>query len=321
MVIHQYLSAYMEDFISKKTDRKTGIPNLVQLLRGQISSSELSSLLLEVYQQKSEDIQPAALLQQYRQNIYVQPADTDMIDMLEKELQLLRFLRQQQYEPVELSPVAQFGSCAAVGTVSQKKIITALRHTEVLADATNSLALHIADLKQRGIATAPGERLRFCTVHRHIRAMQLPPGKGYTPHFKIACMVAAGKDTGNFDFELTTCAEQMKHIYYLLHTLFNITDFYFKIQPRSGYKNGRALTDALMNYLSSHLPYKIISDDAPAENNYYKGIQFKAVVQLDGNEIEIADGGFVDWTQQLLGNNKERCFISGIGLSLLMKLS
>lgn len=310
----------MEDFISKKTAQKTGIPDLVEVLREQLSSSELSSLLLEVYQRKSEDLHAATLLQQYRQNIYVQPADTDMIEVLEKELQLLRFLRQQQYEPVELSPVAQFGSCAAVGTVNQKKIITALRHTEVLADATNSLALHIADLKQRGIGTATGERLRFCTVHRHVRAMQLPPGKGYTPHFKIACMVAAGKDTGNFEFERSTCAEQLQHIYTLLQTIFGISSIYFKIQPRSGYPNGRALMQSLMDYLSSHLPYKIIADETPAGNNYYKGIQFKAVIQAGEHEIEIADGGLVDWTQQLLGNNKERCFISGIGLSLLMKL-
>lgn len=75
-----------------------------------------------------------------------------------------------------------------------------------------------------------------------------------------------------------------------------------------------------MDYLSAHLPYKIIADETPAENNYYKGIQFKAVVQAGEHEIEIADGGLVDWTQQLLGNNKERCFISGIGFSLLMKL-
>ncbi|WP_142687290.1 hypothetical protein [Chitinophaga polysaccharea] len=308
----------MEDFISKKTARKTGIPDLVEVLRKQLSSSELSSLLLEVYQRKSEDLHAAALLQQYRQNIYVQPADTDMIEMLEKELQLLRFLRQQQYEPVELSPVAQFGSCAAVGTVNQKKIITAVRHTEVLADATNSLALHIADMKQQGIGA--GELLRYCTVHSHVRAMQLPPGKGYTPHFKIACMAAAGRDTGNFEFELSTCTEQLQHIYTLLHTLFGIKIIYFKIQPRNGYSNGRALMQSLMDYLSAHLPYKIIADETPAENNYYKGIQFKAVIQAGEHEIEIADGGLVDWTQQLLGNNKERCFISGIGLSLLMKL-
>jgi hypothetical protein len=32
--------------------------------------------------------------------------------------------------------------------------------------------------------------------------------------------------------------------------------------------------------------------------------------------IELVDGGFVDWTQKLLGNKKERLLISGTGIDL-----
>jgi len=306
----------MADLISQKISEKAGIPHLVQLLSEQLSSAELTSLLLEVYHQKSVQLPATALLQQYRENIYVKPADTDMITLLEKELELLRYLKEKGYDPVELSPVGQFGSCSVVGTVNQKKIISAIRHTEVLADATNALALHIAHQKVTGTAIAAGNRMRYCTVHRHIRCMQLPPGKGYSPHFKIACMVAAGKDTGSYTFERETMKEQLQYIYHLLTSLFGIENIYFKIQPRAGYKNG----DALLGALLPDLPFKIVMDSAPAENNYYKGLQFKTVITHAGNEIEIADGGFVDWTQQLTGNKKERCFISGIGLSLLVKL-
>lgn len=35
-------------------------------------------------------------------------------------------------------------------------------------------------------------------------------------------------------------------------------------------------------------------------------------------QIEIGDGGFVDWISQILGNKKERCLISGIGLDRLL---
>jgi hypothetical protein len=41
------------------------------------------------------------------------------------------------------------------------------------------------------------------------------------------------------------------------------------------------------------------------------------MVEINGREFEIADGGLVDWTQQLLGNHKERMLISGFGLQLL----
>ena len=48
------------------------------------------------------------------------------------------------------------------------------------------------------------------------------------------------------------------------------------------------------------------------DNSYYQGINFKIIV--DG--IGVVDGGFVDWTQKLLGNKKERLLISGAGVDL-----
>jgi hypothetical protein len=60
-------------------------------------------------------------------------------------------------------------------------------------------------------------------------------------------------------------------------------------------------------------------DEQPGTNNYYKGLQFKADITVQGRHFEIADGGLVDWTQQLLNNKKERFFIAGFGLELLVK--
>ena len=57
------------------------------------------------------------------------------------------------------------------------------------------------------------------------------------------------------------------------------------------------------------------------EQEYYRQLQFKIVIpDLKGSNIEIADGGFTDWTQQLAGNRKERLLISGVGLELLYKM-
>ncbi|HEV2483314.1 MAG TPA: hypothetical protein VGS79_26800 [Puia sp.] len=56
------------------------------------------------------------------------------------------------------------------------------------------------------------------------------------------------------------------------------------------------------------------------ENDYYKGIQFKLYAHTEERVWEIADGGFVDWTQQLLGNRKERLLVSGFGLEWLYKI-
>ena len=55
-------------------------------------------------------------------------------------------------------------------------------------------------------------------------------------------------------------------------------------------------------------------------NAYYCLAQFKTFLQYKGNQINLSDGGFVDWTQQLLSNKKHRLFISGIGTELVYKL-
>ena len=55
-------------------------------------------------------------------------------------------------------------------------------------------------------------------------------------------------------------------------------------------------------------------------NDYYKGIQFKMIIGLAGGEWEIADGGFVDWTQRMLEDRKERCLIGGFGFDFLYRL-
>jgi hypothetical protein len=49
-------------------------------------------------------------------------------------------------------------------------------------------------------------------------------------------------------------------------------------------------------------------------------VQVKIVIKKNGRELEIADGGMVDWTQKLLNDKKERYCIFGFGLELMIKL-
>lgn len=66
--------------------------------------------------------------------------------------------------------------------------------------------------------------------------------------------------------------------------------------------------------------FEVVEAEHDAQS-YYHDLQFKLVVTIpNGLEIEIADGGFTNWMQQLTSNKKERFLISGIGLELLFKL-
>jgi len=74
---------FMENRIARHISERLGIPHLVELLAEGLTGSELNSLLLAVYEKKVEGVRPALLLQQYRTNRFVHPADLDMIGMLE----------------------------------------------------------------------------------------------------------------------------------------------------------------------------------------------------------------------------------------------
>jgi hypothetical protein len=303
--------------IIRNIEAKTGIPGLAQLLVDRLSGSELNSLLLEVFDQRVRHVPPERLLQQYESNRFVKPAAVDMIGLLQLELDTLAFLRDRQFQPVELSPAAVLGSCSVVGTVSQDKIVSAVRNTEIMADATNSIALHIAGIKKNSPAT--DELMRFCTVQRHLRAQELRV-KGHTAHFKIGCMVTAGKDSGSYHFECSQLADQLGALCGLLQ-LWGVGVKRIKLLRREGYSD----PDQLIRTVAGHLRIEkglpeIVIDDKSGSNNYYKGIQYKVIIGIDRQEIEIADGGLTNWTQQLLGNPKERLLICGFGLEWLHKL-
>ncbi len=105
----------------------------------------------------------------------------------------------------------------------------------------------------------------------------------------------------------------------MLTNVFNCGPVRFRLQRREGYPD--TFIPAILEYLHNQLPaLEVTRDENPGSNNYYKGLQFKAVITLQQRDFEIADGGLVTWTQQLLNNKKERFFISGFGLELLNKL-
>jgi hypothetical protein len=219
---------------------------------------------------------------------------------------------------LQMSPLSQLGACSVVATVNQDKVVSALRNCEVLSDATNALALYICSRKKKHKSPPSTEHLRYCTVQRHVRAQEIKM-KGFSPHFTIGCLVSSGMDTGNFAFEKQALGDHFNALTDVLTTVFNTGKVRFRLQQREGYPPH--FIPAVLGYLHHSFPdLEVTVDDKPGKNNYYKGLQFKADITVKQGHFEIADGGFVDWTQQLLNNKKERFFIAGFGLELLNKM-
>lgn len=58
-------------------------------------------------------------------------------------------------------------------------------------------------------------------------------------------------------------------------------------------------------------------DRKPRKASYYSGATFG--ISIGGTEV--VEGGFVDWTQVLLSDRKERLLVSGIGIDLLARIA
>lgn len=306
----------MNDF-TRTILEKAGVPDLLDILDRRISSSELNSLLLALFDRKTAQLSPADLMRNYEMNRLVKPFDLDPVALKALELDLFRVFAGAGFKPIELSPVSPLGACSAIGKVDQKKVVSGLRGAEVMADATNAIALHICQLKK---SRRPGPALlRFSAVERHLRA-QPPPMQGFTAHFKAGCLVTSGRDTGNLQFEKQCLTEHVRTWDAALRAVAGISVIRVNLLPREGYADP-GFSEKLRLHLASEFPdIEITLTSSPTENHYYQGIQFKLIIAANGREIEIGDGGFTDWSQQLLQDRKERMLCSGLGVEFLFRL-
>ena len=259
----------MADPIVDRIVRKSGVPDLVEVLSERVAPTDLQSLLLEVYRRRAARLAPHDVLAQYERSRLFRPASLDP----EIE-QLARSLLPAGYEVLELSPIAPLGTVAALADLSQDSALATIRGSEVVSDATNVLALETA-LRRRADRTST---VRLATSQRMLRT-HAPDVPETWPHFRLLALVAGGRER-----ESTLLDEQL--------------DFYTRLLDALGAKD----VDVRVT--------------EPDDERYYTTARFEIRV----GDLSVVDGGFVDWTQRLLSDRKERLLISGAGLERLASL-
>ncbi|HYC84813.1 MAG TPA: hypothetical protein VEB86_06305 [Chryseosolibacter sp.] len=290
---------------------------------GRLSLSDLNSALMEVFRVKSRGRTAAKVMRDYLSNRFVIPSALDPVSFAASEAKLLAIAHAHGFQPLILSPLAPFGTCAISGFADQNKIVTALRGTEVVADATNVLALEAAIRRKENHKTDTD--LHLCSSHRHVRGQSFPMGKGFTAHFQVFCAVSAGKDTGSFGFEKRAL---LKHLE--LHTAFVLDQTPFRdiritIKAIREKDVENTMAHTVFAHIESHLRREHVSlafEDVPVDDHrYYDRLRFSIDVIHGGTTFNIGDGGTVRWAQMLTGNHKERMLTSGIGTELIWKLA
>jgi len=301
------------DTVSKLIAEKTGYSKLVNEL-AELPGSSLNSLLLELFRIRARKVRPATLLNEFEKNRFVSPSSVDPIGFTQLEIKCLELAKARGFTPITLSPLTVLGTCASVGFVDQNNVLTALRGTEVVSDATNVFALLMAtEFKKRNNRST----IKYAATHRHVRTQSFA-NPAFTAHFSIFCMATGGMDKGNFSFEL-------EHLLDHIHTHYSVFTNEFdkeKLHVRIYLKQINAtFEDKLRKALESiNQEIAIKIEKHGDEGDYYKMVRFRFFLQHKGDEINLSDGGFVDWTQKLIPNKKHRMITSGIGTELVYKI-
>jgi hypothetical protein len=294
---------------------KAQVPDLLEVLTQRLSQSDLQSLLLEVYRRRSQSLTPQHLLQQYAQNRLVQPATISPQQLLEFD-RLAYSVLPSAFERLELSPVCPFGSNSIVAPLDQNQTVTTIRNSEVCSDSTNVLALECA--RRRRVSAHRNADTKLCASHRLLRP-QAPNIPATFPHFRIFSLVSAGRDRGSYRFEIAALIEQLEFYLQLLQAApelgFRLGAIRIQLmifdRIRAEILKAEVLDRLDRKYPAIEFGYTVEQQSA---QSYYTGVRFGIYAQdRAGTEYFLADGGFTDWTQQLLSDRQERLLISGLG--------
>lgn len=289
--------------------------DLLTLLSDDVRGADLTTLLLEVMRRRASRVTPAELMHRYSTDRFVGPATVAFEALRRAEDALLGALP-ESFERLELAPLVPLGTHSAITPVDQNRIVSTIRGSEVAADPTDGLALEAASRRRRLLGTDPrsAERMRLAAVQRVVRAQRFEGAASFA-HFKLLGLVTAGRDTGNLGFE---CESASEHVRFAIDGIVRAGADAVRVELTDFVAGRAALLATVAEGLSAGPRVEVVErPEREAARGYYAGFCFKAFAVFAEETFEVADGGHVDWTQQLVPSRKERLMISGLGLDRL----
>ncbi|WP_210583576.1 hypothetical protein [Streptomyces sp. GESEQ-35] len=277
-----------------------------------LSGGDLTTLLLEVFRRRADRLSPADVMRRYRSDRFVAPAPTRFTALRRAEDAFVAALS-DDFEMLVLAPVLPLAAHSGVASVDPRKVIATIRGSEVAADPTNGLALEASVRRSLALAADPRSNVpvRLAASQRVTRAQHFD-NPGMLAHFQIFGLVTAGRDTGSRSFEYQQLAQ---HLRFAARALAAAGSQRTQIRLTCLEDSNRPVIERIRGDLAALPGASVVEDpDRTTGRGYYTGICFKIFAGVDDQQLEVADGGFVDWSQLLTGNRKERLLISGFGI-------
>jgi hypothetical protein len=280
-----------------------------------LPATDLQTLLLSVARTRAARVRPTDLLRRWREDRFVRPSAADPRALAAVVARMWQLLP-ADIEGVELSPVVPLGTCSAVGPVSQNRVVTTARSTEVLSDPTNALALEAADRRRR---RGRAGSVHLAASHRQLRAQRFGPGM--SAHFPLFSLVSSARDegSGRTQAELLT-----RHLGYWQRVLAALIPS-VPVRLRLAVHDNPVLRERLADTVGPALPdgprLSIVDGPEPGRlPEYYRDAALKVFAEVGDGIVELGDGGFTTWTAQLMGDAKECCFVSCLSTERLLAI-
>jgi hypothetical protein len=206
-----------------------------------------------------------------------------------------------------------------VAPVSQNRVVTTMRSTEVLSDATNALAIEAADRRQRQPA---GGEVHLAASHRHLRAQDF--GADRSAHFRLFTVVSSARDTGSGATQARLLTLHLGFWQAVLAELAPaaVPQVHFTVMGSQTVRE--RIDDTVLPALTGpadRTAVPIVAEPGRDRGRgYYTDAALRITVADGADQAELGDGGFTTWTGQLMNNAKERCLVSCVSTERLTAL-
>jgi hypothetical protein len=282
-----------------------------------LAPTDLQSLLLEVARRRAEQVTPSRVARRWREDRFVRPSVHDPRVLSRVEARLWAMLP-DGFVGVELSPVAPLGTCSAVATVDQNRVVSTVRGTEVVSDPTNALAVEAAIRRSAGGSRG---RVDVAACQRVLRA-QAFDGPGLFAHFKLFALVSSARDAGSGRAEAGLIVDHLRFWSRVLD------EFVPWARPRLTFTPfapvlGERFDDLIRPAFEADRSGVdlVVDPDRIRGFGYYDSAAIGLRAFDDKVEVDLGDGGTTRWTAKLLGNAKERCVVSCLSVERLAVLA
>jgi len=142
--------------------------------------------------------------------------------------------------------------------------------------------------------------------------------------FSLLSLVIGGHDLGSYRYGCEALPEQIDYFLRLLIATkqagYHLQALKASLTAFDDIRRDVVQEQVLAPLIDKHPEVEFVVDHQRQHGrSYYQSAGFQVyIVDPSGKSYNLVEGGFTDWTQQLLSNRKERLLISGLGSERLV---